>query len=93
MANEKIKCGKCGKEQYVDQYKTTSCTKCGAPIKGTKAKQSLKVAFTLTANSTAIFRALCPSSSLVAIQNLMLGMLALGDARRWASLRGNISCH
>jgi len=38
MANEKIKCGSAGKEQYVDQYKTTSCKKCGAPIKGTKEK-------------------------------------------------------
>jgi len=38
MAKEKIKCGKCGKEQYVDKYKTTSCKNCGAAIKGTKAK-------------------------------------------------------
>jgi hypothetical protein len=38
MGNEKIKCGKCGRENWVDPFKTTSCEKCGAPIKGTKAK-------------------------------------------------------
>jgi len=38
MAKEKIKCGKCKTDNWVDQFKTTSCKKCGAPIKGTKAK-------------------------------------------------------
>jgi ribosomal protein L37E len=38
MAKEKIKCGKCGRENWVDPFKTTSCEKCGAPIRGTKAK-------------------------------------------------------
>lgn len=36
MAKEKIVCGKCGKENWVDPYSVTSCTKCGNPIKGTK---------------------------------------------------------
>ena len=38
MANETIRCGVCKTDNWVDQYKTTSCKKCGAPIKGTKAK-------------------------------------------------------
>jgi hypothetical protein len=38
MAEEKIKCGNCKTENWVDVFKTTSCKKCGAPIKGTKAK-------------------------------------------------------
>jgi len=38
MAQEKIKCGKCGTDNWVDPFKTTACKKCGAPIKGTKAK-------------------------------------------------------
>lgn len=37
MAKEKIKCGSCGKESWVDPFKTTSCPKCGSPLKGTKA--------------------------------------------------------
>jgi ribosomal protein L40E len=38
MANEQIRCGKCGADNWVDPYRTTSCKKCGAPIKGTKSK-------------------------------------------------------
>ncbi len=38
MAQEKIKCGKCGTDNWVDPFRTTSCKKCGSPIKGTKAK-------------------------------------------------------
>ena len=38
MAKEKITCGQCGTDNWVDAYHTTSCKKCGAPIKGTKAK-------------------------------------------------------
>jgi len=38
MATEKIKCGKCGAENWVDPFKTTACKKCGAPIQGTKAR-------------------------------------------------------
>ena len=38
MAKEKIKCGRCGKDNWVDPFKTTACVKCGSPIKGTKTK-------------------------------------------------------
>lgn len=38
MSQEKIKCGSCGTDNWVDPWKTTSCKKCGSPIKGTKAK-------------------------------------------------------
>lgn len=38
MAQEKIRCGKCGTDNWVDPFRTISCKKCGAPIKGTKAK-------------------------------------------------------
>ncbi len=38
MAKEKIKCGKCGKESWVDAFKTTACPNCGKAMKGTKAK-------------------------------------------------------
>lgn len=38
MANEKITCGKCGKENWIDPFKVTSCKSCGAPLRGTKAK-------------------------------------------------------
>lgn len=38
MSQEKIKCGNCGADNWVDPWKTTSCKKCGSPIKGTKAK-------------------------------------------------------
>ena len=41
MAKEKIKCGNCGKENWVDPWSVTSCTKCGSPIKGTKKQISL----------------------------------------------------
>ena len=36
MANEKITCGQCRTDNWVDPFKVTSCKKCGAPIKGTK---------------------------------------------------------
>ena len=39
MANIKVKCSKCGHEFYMDEYKNVSCPKCGAVIKGPKAKQ------------------------------------------------------
>lgn len=35
---EEIKCGKCGTMNWVDPWVVTSCTSCGAPIRGTKAK-------------------------------------------------------
>lgn len=38
MAKEKIRFGKCKTDNWVDPFKTTSGKKCGAPIKGTKAK-------------------------------------------------------
>lgn len=37
MAEEKITCGKCKTDNWVNVFKTTACKKCGAPIKGTKA--------------------------------------------------------
>lgn len=38
MGEEKIRCGNCGTDNWVNPFKTTSCKKCGAPIKGTKAR-------------------------------------------------------
>jgi hypothetical protein len=38
MAQEKMKCGHCGTENWVNPFTTTSCKKCGHPIKGTKSK-------------------------------------------------------
>ncbi len=35
---EKIKCNECGKENLIDSYQIRACEKCGAPIRGTKAK-------------------------------------------------------
>jgi hypothetical protein len=37
MAQEEIKCGKCGTWNWVNPFVTTSCKKCGSPIRGTKA--------------------------------------------------------
>ena len=39
MAREKIKCGVCGTDNWVDPYKITSCKKCKSAIKGTKVKK------------------------------------------------------
>lgn len=38
MANIKVKCGTCGHEFYMDEYKRQSCPKCGKVAVGTKAK-------------------------------------------------------
>ena len=38
MAKIKVKCSKCGHEFYMDEYKNVSCPKCGAVIRGPKAK-------------------------------------------------------
>lgn len=37
MGEEKIRCGKCGTDNWVNPFRTTSCKKCGGPIQGTKS--------------------------------------------------------
>lgn len=38
MAKEKVKCGKCGKEVFIDKFKVTTCSSCGNQLRGSKAK-------------------------------------------------------
>ncbi len=38
MAKIKVICGKCGHENYIEEWETKSCSNCGKVIIGPKAK-------------------------------------------------------